>query len=407
MKRNIIAAAAVCALSPLAHGQSTDEKIDALQQEIDRLKSDVSRMRAEQEAARQRSLEEGGTSIFGYGEFNYHRPRDSEQPTRADLRRFVIGFGHRFNDRLSFNSELELEHAVVSSSDQGEFEAEQAYLNYQFSDKVNAKGGLFLIPLGILNLTHEPPTYYGVERNDVETRIIPTTWRELGVGMHGRLGQRGLRYDVGLTTGFNSGKLDEPTTGIRSGHQEGQLADAKDLSIYAALNYQSPGLLVGGAVFTGNTGQNGEANSALRGVNARLTMWDAHAKYSIAGWDVQALYARGTLGDADKVNAVTAAASTPFAAPKSMTGWYGQAAYHVFRRGDIDIAPFARYERIDIRQQEDATLGVFQDPRNRDRIKTIGVNFYLHPQVVLKADIQRFAADRTRDGVNLGLGFMF
>ena len=104
---------------------------------------------------------------------------------------------------------------------------------------------------------------------------------------------------------------------------------------------------------------------------------------------------------------MTAAASTPFAAPKSMTGWYGQAAYHVFRRGDIDIAPFARYERIDIRQQEDAALGVFQDPRNQDRVKTIGVNFYLHPQVVLKADVQRFAVDRTRDGVNLGLGFMF
>src|SRR5207244_12982994 len=129
---------------------------------------------------------------------------------------------------LTFNSELEVEHGVVSSSDEGELAVEQAYLNYQFSDKVNAKGGLFLIPLGILNLTHEPPTYYGVERNDVETRIIPTTWRELGVGMHGRLGERGPRYDVGVTTGFNSGKLDEPTSGIGSAHQEGQLADAKD-----------------------------------------------------------------------------------------------------------------------------------------------------------------------------------
>ena len=60
---------------------------------------------------------------------------------------------------------------------------EQAYLNYQVSDALNLKGGLFLMPLGILNQTHEPPTYYGVERNEVETRIIPTTWRELGVGL--------------------------------------------------------------------------------------------------------------------------------------------------------------------------------------------------------------------------------
>src|SRR5207244_5225680 len=138
---------------------------------------------------------------------------------------------------LTFNSELEVEHGVVSSSDEGELAVEQAYLNYQFSDKVNAKGGLFLIPLGILNLTHEPPTYYGVMRNQVETRIIPTTWRELGVGVHGIVGE-GIRYDVGITTNFDSGKLDDPTTGIRSAHQEGQLANARNLAVYGALNYR-------------------------------------------------------------------------------------------------------------------------------------------------------------------------
>ena len=400
--RTLAALALACAYAPIVHSQSTEQKIEVLQQEIDRLKTDVSRMRSEQSRA-----SESATSIFGYGEFNYNRFRDSERTSKADLRRFVIGFGHRFNDRLSFHSELEIEHAIASSEDSGEVEMEQAFLNYRFSDAVNVKGGLFLIPLGILNLTHEPPTYYGVERNEVETRIIPTTWRELGFGMHGALGRSGFGYDVGLTTGFNSGKLDDPNTGIRSAHQEGSQADAHDLSIYAALDYRRPGLLVGGGVFTGDTGQNGQTASALRGVQARLTLWDVHAKYSIAGWDLQALYARGTLGDAERVNEVTAAAATPFAAPRSMKGWYTQAAYHIYRRGDLDIAPFARLERIDIRQQEDPALGVFQDPNNLERIKTFGVNFYVHPQVVLKADVQRYETDRTRDRLNLGLGYMF
>jgi hypothetical protein len=401
--RSTAAAMALAATyAPFVCAQSTEEKIEVLQQEIDRLKTDVSRMRSEQ-----RRAVESATSIFGYGEFNYNGYRDSERTSKADLRRFVIGFGHRFNDQLSFNSELELEHAVASAEDQGEVEVEQAYVNYRFSDAVNVKGGLFLIPLGILNLTHEPPTYYGVERNEVETRIIPTTWRELGFGVHGSLGFSGLGYDVGLTTGFNSGKLDDPTSGIRSAHQEGSNADAHDLAVYGALNYQRPGLLIGGGIFTGDTGQNGQAAAALRGVQARLTLWDVHAKYTVAGWDLQALYARGTLGDADRVNVVTAAAATPFAAPRSMMGWYGQAAYHVYRRGDLDIAPFVRIERIDIRQQEDAALGVFQDPNNLERIKTFGVNFYVHPQVVLKADVQRFETDRTKDRFDLGLGYMF
>lgn len=397
------ALALACAYAPVAYPQSTDQRIEVLQQEIDRLKTDVSRMRSEQ----RRAAPESATSIFGYGEFNYNRFRDSERTSKADLRRFVIGFGHRFNDRLTFNSELEIEHAIASSEDAGEVEMEQAYLGYRFSDAINVKGGLFLIPLGILNLTHEPPTYYGVERNQVETRVIPTTWRELGFGMHGALGSSGFGYDVGLTTGFNSGKLDEPNTGIRSAHQEGSQADAHDLSVYGALSYRRPGLLIGGGVFTGDTGQNGQAAPALRGVQARLTLWDVHAKYSVAGWDLQALYARGTLGDAPRVNEVTAAAATPFAAPRLMKGWYTQAAYHIYRRGDLDVAPFARLQRIDIRQQEDAALGVFQDPNNLERIKTLGVNFYVHPQVVLKADVQRYETDRTKDRLNLGLGYMF
>src|SRR4051812_22680257 len=349
VKTSKTAAALVLAalISPLdASAQTTDEKVDALKREVDRLKGEVETLRndsAKPASGTQKpapAAESSDTSVFGYGEFNYNRYRDPDRTSKADLRRFVVGFGHRFDERLSFNSEVEIEHAVSSASDQGEVEVEQAYLNYRFNDAANAKGGLFLIPLGILNETHEPPTYYGVERNEVETRIIPTTWMELGFGLHGLLGG-GFKYDAGIVTGFNSGKLDDPNTGMRSAHQEGQLADAKDLSVYAALNYQMPGLLIGGGVFTGNTGQNGQANSALKGVAARLTLWDVHAKYTVLGFDFQALYAAGKLGDADKVNAVTSSAPTPFAAPKSMMGWYLQAAYHLYRQGNLDVAPFA------------------------------------------------------------------
>src|SRR6476660_4117060 len=225
-----------------AYAQSTDEKLRILQQEIDELKAPV-------QSAPSGSAASGGpaTPISGYGEFNYNNYKSDTRPTQADLRRFVFGIHHRFDDRLTFHSEVEFEHAVVSKDDEGEAELEQAWVNYKFSDAVNVKGGLFLIPLGILNETHEPPTYYGVERNEVETRIIPTTWRELGVGMHSLVGG-GFRYDVGITTGFDSGKLDNPSVGVRSAHQEGQLANAHDLSVYGALNYRSRGLLVGGGV---------------------------------------------------------------------------------------------------------------------------------------------------------------
>jgi hypothetical protein len=413
-----LALAAAFAAAP-ALGQTVEQKLQILQQEIDDLKAQQAHKPAPALQIsptspdygtmldRSSGLANGATNVMGYGEAAYSKFRQSGDAT-ADQARFVFGFNHRFDERLTLHSEVEIEHAVVSSEDKGEAEIEQAWINYKLNDGVNFKGGLYLIPIGILNETHEPPTYYGVTRNQVETRIIPTTWRELGVGVHGAVAG-GLRYDVGITTGFDSGKLDDPLTGIRSGHQEGQEANARNLAVYGALNYRLPGLLVGGGVFSGDTGQNGASNPALQGVAARFTIWDVHAQYRVAGLDLQALYSSGTLGDADKVTAALFAAdpATAFAAPKSMKGWYAQAAYHVYKKGNFDVAPFIRYERIDIRQAEDPANNLLQDPRNDEKIKTVGVNFWVHPQVVLKADIQRYTTDKTQDAYRLGLGFMF
>jgi hypothetical protein len=404
MKKTALALALSCAwgVATNARAQSTEEKLRILQQEIDELKAQV-QSAPPGPAARPGSA----TTISGYGEFNYNKYKSDERPTQADLRRFVLGFHHRFDERLTFHSEVEFEHAVVSKDDEGEAEIEQAWINYKFSDAVNVKGGLFLIPLGILNETHEPPTYYGVERNEVETRIIPTTWRELGVGMHGLVGG-GFRYDVGITTGFDSGKLDDPSVGVRSAHQEGQLANAHDLSVYGALNYRRSGLLVGAGVFTGNTGQNGASNPLLKGVDARLTMWDVHAQYKAGRLELQAVYADGKLADADQLNAaILATSAEPFAAPNRMKGAYVQAAYHVYKSDKLDFAPFVRLEGIDIRQQEDPANGLFQDPANHERITTAGFNFWVHPQVVLKADVQRYRTDPTKDRFDLGVGYMF
>jgi phosphate-selective porin len=398
-------AALALALSAFATGtyaQSTDEKLRILQQEIDELKAQVQKT-----APGSATQPVSATTISSYGEFNYNNYKSDTRPTQADLRRFVFGIHHRFDDRLTFHSEVEFEHAVVSKDDEGEAELEQAWVNYKFSDAVNVKGGLFLIPLGILNETHEPPTYYGVERNEVETRIIPTTWRELGVGVHGLLAGS-LRYDFGLTTGFDSGKLDDPSVGVRSAHQEGQLANAHDVSVYGALNYRSRGLLVGGGVFAGNTGQNGASNPLLKGVDARLTMWDVHAQYKVGRLELQAVYADGKLANADQLNAaILATSAEPFAAPNRMKGAYVQAAYHIYKSDKLDFAPFVRLEGIDIRQQEDPANGLFQDPANHERITTAGFNFWVHPQVVLKADVQRYRTDPTKDRFDLGLGYMF
>ena len=194
--------AALISLSFNAHAETSagalEQRLDQMQKEIENLKqqlADEKSTRQAQVAAAQTATpsEASATSIGGYGEVVYNNYRDKSVKDEADLRRFVLFFGHRFNDKLRLYSELEIEHALVESG-QGELGVEQAYIEYNLHPNINLRAGLMLMPLGLLNEVHEPPTFYGVERNEVESRIIPTTWRELGVGLQGDV-LDGLEYN--------------------------------------------------------------------------------------------------------------------------------------------------------------------------------------------------------------------
>ena len=398
-KKSISIAFATAFFAGNAAAVTVEEKIELLQQQIESLKDQVQSAKPNNAASGIQSLTEN-TTIGGYGNLNYGNfSGGATAKDQIDLQRFVLFFGHKFNNMVSFKSEFEIEHAISSSSDAGEAEVEQAYLDFHFTDKVNAKVGLFLIPAGLLNETHEPPTFFGVERNQIESRIIPTTWREAGVAMYGEV-LPALKYQVGVTTGFSARKFDNPLIGIKSAHQEGQLADAEDLSLHAALNYTGiNGLLVGGSVFTGNTGQSEHSIG-----NARLTLWDVHTRYQTGNWDLRALYARGHLGDAADIN--TAIARTDV--PSAFYGWFVEAANHVWKSGEMDFAPFIRYEKYD--SQASLPFNSVRVDSSKNNVWTVGANFWATPQVVLKADYQVYDEkdeDRGDKRFNLGMGYMF
>jgi len=135
------------------------------------------------------------TVLTSYGEIHYNRPTHDSSKAVADLTRFVLGLQHRFDEKTKLVTELEVEHAVSSSSDPGEVEIEQAFIERQLARQWTLRAGLFLIPAGLLNENHEPTAFYGVERNFVETAIIPSTWREGGLQVVGS-------FDNGVTTQF-------------------------------------------------------------------------------------------------------------------------------------------------------------------------------------------------------------
>jgi hypothetical protein len=351
--------------------------------------------------------EEPRLSWFGYGELNYSRPNGDSADTTFDVGRFVLGAGYRFDDKTRFVSELEVEHAVSSADDAGEVEVEQAYIERQLSDGIYAKAGLFLIPAGLLNESHEPTFYYGVFRNFVETAIIPTTWREGGVTVQGKTAG-GLRWDVGVTTTINlsgwdfSGESEGQESPLGSVHQEGQLAASKDLAGFAAVNYSGiPGLNFGGSYFTGDAGQ-GQAGFE----DAKMTLWDVHARWSPGDAQISGLYARGHFSGTKAINTLNV--GNPVLIPEDFFGWYVEGAYKVLSRDTWSLAPFLRYEKFNTGSSyANIGAGLTPDDLPDTKVWTGGVNFTLTQGVVLKADYLKFTDDAQPDRFDLGIGYQF
>ncbi|HVO20385.1 MAG TPA: hypothetical protein VMU15_14085 [Anaeromyxobacter sp.] len=347
---------------------------------------------------------EPSTVLSGYGELNVNLPRRAE--AQADLRRFVLALLHRFDDATKLVSELEVEHAVSSSSDRGEVEVEQAYIDRQLGDTWSVQAGLFLMPMGLLNENHEPTSYYGVERNFVETAIIPSTWREGGLQATAVLPQ-GLSLRAGLTTSFDLTRWDATSTEGRdsplgSVHQELQLAKAHDLAGHLALDWRGvPGLQLGGAAFAGNATQ-GTAGAP----RAVVAIWDLHARWTPARFDLSALYTRATISGTGRLDASLSGQPVPI--PARFDGWYAQAAYRAFTRGDLALSPFARYEEWNTgRSYPDLGPGLTPAPLPTQEVVTAGLSLFLAGGVVVKADVQSFRRDHDQDRLDLGLGWSF
>ncbi|HAT32608.1 MAG TPA: hypothetical protein DCW29_17720 [Janthinobacterium sp.] len=437
MHKNLIAIAVAAAflgapLPAMAGEAELMQKIDKMAAELEQLKAELKASVKKTDVVEQRQQELSAkaetapaaaasastsaasaaagpsTILSGYGEINYNRPSKNAAGAQTDLRRAVIAIEHRFDDKTKMISEFEWEHGVVSANDKGESEVEQLYIERQFDNGMRAKVGLFLMPVGLLNSNHEPTAYYGVERNFVETAIIPSTWREVGIGLSGEFGN-GFTWDTGLTTGFDLSKWDATAEDGRESplgsiHQEGQLAKSRDLSVHGALNWRGvPGLLLGGSVFTGKAGHKTEGFAAQ---DARVTLWDLHGRYTPGHWDLSALYTRGQISHTEELNQTFVGAVTPV--PSAFAGWYTQAAYQLYKSGDYTLSPFVRYEQFNTaKSYSGVPQGVSPTSGPDEKVATAGVNLRVGEGVVLKADYQKFNEDTARDRLNLGMGFSY
>lgn len=346
----------------------------------------------------------GGLSIGGYGEFLYQAKENKLQDgstgvgeKNLDALRLILYTGYKFNESIVLNTEIEFEHGGYSDeSPEGEAVVEFAYLDFLLSKGFNVRAGQMLVPMGFINEQHEPPAFLGARRPLVERNLIPSTWHENGVGIHGEL-PANLSYRVYLMNGLNAEKF--TAEGIRDGRQFGKEANAQSLAWTGRLDWNPlPGSTVGVSFYTGNSNQSGT------GEVLTTTLWDAHAEYRYRGLQLRGLYTRTSL-------------STPYlealgpSDPARETGtrqWGGylEAGYDLL--GDRQaLIPFVRLERMNT--QAEVISGVVATGAFDQTVLTTGVNWKPIPNVALKVDLQKIE-NRARTGqnqFNIALGFYF
>jgi len=326
------------------------------------------------------------TTIGGYGELHYNEVTADDSANdyeEIDYHRFVLFFGRRLSERISFFSELELEHSLSGDGKPGEVELEQAYLDFRINDSLTARAGLFLLPVGILNETHEPPTFFGVERNDVESIIIPGTWWEAGSSVSGRFAE-GWSWDVAVHSGLAMPVAGSSAFRVRSGRQKAAEAVASDFAWTGRLRYSGIPGFEWAASFQHQSDPSQVSGDGLDSGD----LFSTHLVWQRERFGLRALYGQWSF-DGSAVEA---------AGDDRQSGWYVEPSYRLNSKWGV-------YTRLE-------DLKGARDVDEFDEWE-VGVSYWPTSGVVVKLDYRQreFAlpalAGRDFDAIDVGVGYQF
>ncbi len=350
----------------------------------------------------------------GYGQIDYNQPLDKDyyRNGKLDVHRLILFAGYKFNSKTKFITEIEFEHV-------SEVYIEQAYLDYRLFDNMSVKGGLLLIPMGIINEYHEPPSFNGVERPNVDKVIVPTTWREIGLGVDGRINVASLRYQLYLVNGFNGYDGEgvfKGSNGLRSGRQKGAESYISSPNVSAKIDYSGiSGLKLGLSGYFGEsqtTLYNGldkndqaaksVADSSVIGIN----MIGLDYRYSISGFHTRGQFVYGKFANVDEYNAFTNKDLG-----ESMMGYYAEISYDIFNHNASiknELTPFFRFEKYNTHQS--VISGMIQNDSYDITELIFGFAFKMDRGAAFKVDYQMYknAGESNFNSIlNMGVGVWF
>lgn len=344
-------------------------------------------------------------TVGAYGEMLYNQPEGDNG--ELDIQRLVLLLGYRFSDEVQFFTEIEFEHVE-------EVYVEQAFVNYNVANNVNLRGGLMLVPMGIINEYHEPTTFNGTERPEMDNAIVPTTWRELGVGVSGRFNDISLGYQAYVFNGFKSTEADGEgglsgflggSSGLRGGRQKGIKSTVDNPNFSAKLDYYGiPGLRLGFSGYFGKT-QATDNVEEIDGANVGISMLGFDARYAYQRFTARGQFIHAALSDTEAYNTATGRDLG-----SALQGWYVEGGYNLLPANKKQkLFAFARYEQYDTHADTAGSL-VKNEAYDRTDVTT-GLTYHIVSGVVVKGDYQ-FRSNALDGGdvknrLNFGIGVWF
>ncbi len=286
------------------------------------------------------------TTVGGYASIEFENFESSD--STFDPQRFILNVSSQLHERLKFYSEIEYEHGtkieaegsgegsltiedtdgdgVIDAQEaadldlsvdtrngaQGELSLEQAYLQYDFTERLGLRAGVILAPFGRFNLYHDDDLNNLTDRPLVVRRVIPSTWSESGAGLVSSIpvgDESTVNTEVYVVQGLDD-EISSGSGGLRDARSALD-SDNNNNKAFVGRIALSPGLghEVGLSGYHGNYDDDGNAigGGALDGLTT-LGNFQLHGEWALFSVD------DGTVADGGR-------------APEELSGFYAELGY--------------------------------------------------------------------------------
>jgi len=315
--------------------------------------------------------------LYGHIDYNQKLENGIRNPGNVDVHRIVTLFGYQFTRKTQFMTEIEVEHA-------DEIFVEQAFVKHRINRKLNLRAGMMIVPMGFVNEQHEPTFFYSVERPELDKKIIPSTWREIGLGISGLFTEQSLKYQFyffNTVNGFNDGAKINGSSGIRGARQKGS---KEILTGFPALSgkieyFGFENSKIGISAYSGKTNTSlvedypiidNESSAIIDSSTVNLNMLTVHASHSPGNLDLRLQYTHAFYGNTDQYNSFAQSD-----VPLQMMGFYVLAAYDLLKSSTKKLSPFVRYSKLNNHFKTGESLN--KNLSLNQHIYTVGLNYFI------------------------------